>query len=316
MRIPNACEPCAHSANTDCEVVYRVTRTGGRSLATGGFGFVAVDQNDNNEDNDNDDNDKKRDGDDDVVDSGERLFLEEVLFLHERGLLECHSPGNPSNLWSPKSLYGMLRTPVTHDGGGSDTDGGRGTDGGKGGGLSFPVYLVYAHLRRQGFRVVRHTPDKLDLLEQVAALEQQDREEVPTAPATTTTTTSPPPPPPNPTPTALRLALRRNAASASAAPLEGLAWDVYAPDARFRRSSPGLPLFCVAAASFGVPMRWDTLRTLVRDCRGIPLQIGTVSDSGQVIMFGIHDFCAPHVVPSQAPTTNNNPTNGQGAVAS
>jgi hypothetical protein len=68
------------------------------------------------------------------------LFVEEVVFLFERGLLECLDTNSAS--LSSSQLYQLLPEM----------------------GISLPMYFVYAHLRSQDFRVLRYSPDRLSLL--------------------------------------------------------------------------------------------------------------------------------------------------------
>jgi hypothetical protein len=299
--------------------VFGVIRVRGKSLACGGFGFVTVGRRSSCSRAEVDSPERQaapsnatstaaaaeRDQTDDglalngkrsVAQSGaviatEHLFLEEVLFLHERGLLECRdvrdaderstaaaTTTNPdlapyrttsaSLVWDAFRLYSLLNRDDT---------------------VSLPVYLVYAHLRKQGFRVVRHTPHRR------ALLEEDDDEEEEKQPTT------------DPgfdgresrrsdQRRQRQLLLREDAAHAAPPTLFSLAWDVYQPSKQFRRARPGLPDFYAAVATYNAPMPMQRIVELVDECRGIPFQIGTVSSSGQVVMMGIHDFAAPRIV--------------------
>jgi hypothetical protein len=280
--------------------VFEVMRVRGKSLASGGFGFVTVgrrslsasEKGETSAERDNAEggsspNAQSSNAHSPAVTATEHLFLEEVLFLHERGLLECrdppdaasrstlasqdpvtdHAPAVPS-AWDAFRLYSLLN----HD----DT-------------VSLPVYLVYAHLRKQGFRVVRHTPHRRALLE-----EQQQQGEQPGATSADgdadgreSSRSS--------DQRRRQLLLREDAAHAAPPALFGLAWDVYQPNSQFRRARPGLPDFYAAVAMYNSPMNMQRILDLVDECRGIPFQIGTVSASGQVVMMGIHDFAAPRI---------------------
>ena len=103
----------------------------------------------------------------------------------------------------------------------------------------------------------------------------------------------------------LKLRLRQDAASAPiprllAAGNDELfpAFDVYQPNSAFPRTAPGLPDFYVAVTSFSHPtLSFDDIQTLIRNsCRGIPLKIATVSDSGTVVMFGITSVGVPLLI--------------------
>lgn len=74
------------------------------------------------------------------------LFIEEVLFLHERGLIEAYSDADEKDRLESKQLFAML--PKL--------------------GVAFPVYLTYAHLRAQTYIVMRHAPRRLDIVDALA----------------------------------------------------------------------------------------------------------------------------------------------------
>ena len=74
------------------------------------------------------------------------LFIEEVLFLHERGLIEVYNDADEKDRLESKDLFAML--PKL--------------------GVAFPVYLTYAHLRAQTYIVMRHAPRRLDLVDALA----------------------------------------------------------------------------------------------------------------------------------------------------
>ena len=116
----------------------------------------------------------------------EYLFIEEVIFLHERGLLLCLSPDpvgdsphdhddndndegkrlpSPSGTQAPTSKQGLQAT--------NTLDSSQLYQLLPRFGMSLPVYLVYAHLRAQDYRVLRHSKDRYDLL----VLQQRQQEE-------------------------------------------------------------------------------------------------------------------------------------------
>lgn len=292
---------CTHRSRD----VFEVVRARGKSLASGGFGFVAAGRPSCTKpapecsapsEGQSVERDNTEDGTLSHVQSlvahslpaavTEHLFLEEVLFLHERGLLECRdstdatsgsSTSNPDTAsdhapavplaWDAFRLYSMLNRDDT---------------------VSLPVYLVYAHLRKQGFRVVRHTPNRRALLE-----EQQQGEHISATSADGDGEGRGASRSSDQRRRQRQLLLREDAANAVPPALFALAWDVYQPNSQFRRARPGLPDFCAAVATYNAPMRMQRVLELVDECRGIPLQIGTVSPSGQVVMMGVHDFAAP-----------------------
>lgn len=189
-----------------------------------------------------------------VIDSKDYLFLEEVLVLHEMGLLEAF--GDHEQRLDTQQLFGMMSLV----------------------GLSLRIYIVYAYLRQQTYRVVRHTPTRRHLLEQ---LQEQ------------------------PTNLHLRHALRHDAAQAPAPSLleeqdsfqqqqQPLlpAFDVYRPSANFARSNPGRPDFSVAVTSFHSNV--ITFSHILQLQLAVQhLKVATVSDGGTVIMFGVTDFGVP-----------------------
>jgi hypothetical protein len=108
--------------------------------------------------------------------SNSYLFFEEVLFLHERGMIECYrydddddeddkkrdsnivtstDNGDPGRQQQHKQrldsyqLYNMLEQT---------------------GGVSLPIYLVYAYLLQQDYRVLRHFDNRREILD---AMEQE-----------------------------------------------------------------------------------------------------------------------------------------------
>jgi hypothetical protein len=298
-RIPNSC------VYVDRDI-FEVTYTRGKSLASGGFGFVKVGRlgasstpargpspspTDDTIAREPCQKDQKRTKySPPTAAVTEYLLLEEVLFLHERGLLECRTRrqtaiksrpsdrlrevdehgdsakslcnASPSLSWNSFQLYSLLN---------------------QGDSVSLPVYLVYAHLRKQGFRVIRHTAHRRPIIESQCCADRdgsRTNQRIEGADQSTK----------------VRLALRNDAASAAAPSLFSLAWDVYEPNSQFKRSSPGLPDFYAAVALYNTPMKVDRILELVAECDGIPFQIGTVSDSGQVVMLGVHDFAAPSII--------------------
>jgi len=250
--------------------MFRITRSKGKALQSGGFGVAIVVITQGDSDADHDSNFAKKKGD-----VHNFLFLEEVLFLHEQGMLECW-PKPPSvaslqdtaaPLTSPE-LYGLMPSC----------------------GLEMTSYLVYAHLRQQTFRVLRYTSKRLALLQECqekSDLNQTDRR-------------------------ALHLRLRQDVqqapspniigASSSSSPKPSFAFCIYLPDSNFSKSNPGLPSFLVAITHFqhnnstnsnGAGLTFSVLQELLQQAQGIPIKVATVSDSGTVVMFGISDVGVP-----------------------
>ena len=250
--------------------VFRITRNRGKSLANGGFGFSLP-----NGDNDNESSS-----------TAEYLFIEEVYFLVERGLLEAYDDHD-----TRLTIQGMFQLlPMC--------------------GMSLPALLVYAHVRSQNYRVIRHTPHRRRILQQMEplrhlykrrkrtpTLETQETEGPPQS--TTTTTTTITSSTAEPTTTSgrtklehLRQELREDAARASAPVLGSptIAYELYEPDSQFRRTCPGLPDIYVTATSL---LQFDALQTLLREADGIPLRTAVVSEAGTVVMLGVTDFGVP-----------------------
>lgn len=210
------------------------------------------------------------------------LFLEEVLFLHEQGLLACqigeigdeasnsnNDDTTPQTILRASALYAMLKT---HQ-------------------VSMASYLVFAHLRQQTFRVLRYTTNRL------ALLRQRTEEE----PATATTTTAPNTTTPSKRNILLQLRLDVQEAPppfvidrSTTTEEPQFAFCVYNPDSTFSKSNPGLPDFLVAVTVFGQPsLDYAALQDLITKAEGIPIKLATVADSGAVVMFGITDYGVP-----------------------
>ena len=148
------------------------------------------------------------------------------------------------------------------------------------------MYLVYQHLRSQDFRVMRHDPMRLPLLERQEELRSmRDRQNLQQRKEAFT----------------LRHQVRSSIAQAlpPTIPSSGgtltIAWDVYLPNAKFGKTHPGLPDFYVAVTYYNEPhVRFAQIEeVLVNDCRRIPLKLATVSDSGTVVMFGVSNMGVP-----------------------
>ena len=326
--------------------MFRVIRSKGKALASGGFGVTiakgdqnknAVHENENDSEEESEDassskhdedgrecskklNGATKPSDDNTADatkSTEYLFIEEVLFLHEKGLLRALLPeakdsnrkiNSKSNHTTAKlverttsldtsQLYQLLPSM----------------------GISLPIYRVYSHLRSQDFRVLRHDPNRYDILcnqnedaeerrrrsmhvrqeqkqlqimaeEKPFPKEKTAKESAAAAAATATT------PGKNSRKLSLRLRHMIRESIQTAPPPSiptsrnnhndsstmGICWDAYNPNSNFGKTHPGLPDFYVTATYYNVPMvAFSHVNTLLRDkCNGIPLKVATVSDSG------------------------------------
>jgi len=204
------------------------------------------------------------------------LFIEEVLFLYERGLLECFHEDEEREedmILQSSQLYAMLPSLQ----------------------MSLPMYLVYKHLRDQDFRVLRHAPERYSILEQQEILKNMDS---PCCPNEFR---------------ALRNQVRESVAKASTPTMKqqdweddncscgcglSIAWDAYKPCADFAKTHPGFPDFYVTAAFFNNEshVHFSDIEELMKEqCHGIPLKLALVSDSGTVVMFGVTDFGVPAI---------------------
>ena len=260
--------------------------------------------------------------------SAEYLFIEEVLFLHEKGLLRA-----------------MARSGLTDETGHPADDDAEPIDAATTGadraersmatakpldtsqlyqllprlGIDLAVYRVYSHLRSQDFRVLRHDPDRYEILccqrddqerrrqrklEQRRRKPTEEREEQlpeddePRQPTTKGGTpkqswklrrkvresiqNAPPPSIPNPSIHQKKSSENENDNDDGDTDEIAISWDVYNPNSNFGKTHPGLPDFYVTAAYYNVPtISFSDLKTLIRDkCHGIPLKVATVSDSG------------------------------------
>lgn len=237
--------------------MFRVIRAKGKTLSSGGFGVAITSAGETTE--------KKKTTDCSGSSSElsnfrsetfDYLFIEEVLFLHERGLLITSSGDSSEVPLDSSQLYQMLPRL----------------------GSSLPVYLVYSHLRSQDFRVLRHHPDRLEILKRQLSstptslirrqtLKRQIRSTIQLASS------------PNITENGIRIC-----------------FDVYMPNTNFAKLSPGLPDFYVAATYYHQPqVSFADCKDVMAKCQGIPLKLATVSDSGTVVMFGLTDFGTPMI---------------------
>ncbi|KAG7349096.1 hypothetical protein IV203_011693 [Nitzschia inconspicua] len=267
--------------------MFRVTRAKGKALASGGFGVtIRIEEEEEEEEKDNDDEQEETEEEAIEVENGMEqhttkpsspktnvhanpsifLFIEEALFLHERGLLQAimYQPSGESHdptILDTSQLHQLL--PAM--------------------GMSLAMYLVFSHLRSQEFRVLRHHPQRFDILRRQIEhglsklesnrLRRQVRESIqhaviPTIPM----------------------------GDEHSSTIQ-LCWDCYQPNCQFAKTRPGLPDFYVAATYYAIPLvQFTELQLLVQDkCHGIPLKVATVSDSGTVVMFGVSEYGVPAI---------------------
>jgi hypothetical protein len=248
-----------------------------------------------------------------AITTHEYLFIEQVIFLHERGMLEA-CENDVSAPYSAQQLYALLE-PL---------------------GVSLPAYLTYAHLCQQTYRVWRHSPHRHAILraqEQLHAPHQshephttcsnnvpvpvqQDTHhtnmtnELNTASPTTTM-------PPQVRYNALywKRRLRRNLAHSTVPPLDvtplSLWWDVYEPSRTFPRSHPGMPDFYVAGTTLHDRTTFSDLQALLLQQSTSSIKVAVVSDSGTVLLLGVHATGVPPVT-----TTSSNGVGSQNASSS
>ena len=316
--------------------MFKIIRSKGKALASGGFG-VTIAQGDQNttydampgEEPENNSKDEPETSSqvEEVVNkqednsktiptiSSECLFIEEVLFLHEKGLLHAFLPSNTLETASPldtSQLYQLLPSL----------------------GISLAIYRVYSHLRSQDFRVLRHDPNRYEILlrqkedaeermrrkllkQQQSTQEKQETianketlsgetKETENIPADSQTGN-------NPRAHSVRLRHRIRESIQHASPpiipktngiccntdtstsKIGICWDAYNPNSNFGKTHPGFPDFYVTVTFYNVPMvAFSDVNTLLKNkCNGIPLKVATVSDSGTVLMFGVTDYGIP-----------------------
>lgn len=269
--------------------MFRVRKAFGKSFTSGGFGMaLSVEKKEEvSQDTANNDDQKEQDALDTLplnakegkeqskaaAPSAEHLFIEEALVLFERGVLDVYNH-NDTKL-DAQGLYDMLEEL----------------------GVSLPIYLTYAHLRAQDYRVLRHVAGSVaqvessngrnnsDAYEADETLLQQQQQQIKQARRTV-----------------LLQTLDNDPSS--------IAFDVYQPDTAFRKTYPGPPHFVVAVASFKLQSpTFVELQELQESCNGVPLRIATVSDGGAVVMFGVTHVGVPDISTSNDNDGNSSDTN-------
>ncbi len=249
----------------------------------------------------------------DQTSNSEYLFIEEALFLHERGLVDVFIPslnederkkqdrdvsaGDPADT---KTIYGLL-----HD-------------------LNMPlsIYLTYSFLRSQTFIVLRHTADRFNIITRLECESMKS----------TSTTDGFKCDDKNgmwkksrkkASIVQLRKELRKDVFHASVPSIfrdqpnksiksnercssdncctsnhtnDQIAFDCYKPNGNFRKTNPGQPDFYVAITSYAEPSPpLQKMKALVQICNGIPFRLASVSDGGTVVMFNVTDSCTPTI---------------------
>lgn len=246
-----------------------------------------------------------------------RLHPEEALFLHMRGLLRIESKSSGDNktvegesTLSTQDLFCKMLPECN---------------------IPLAAYLAYAHLRAQGYILTRYTDQRMQLLLRIRTsaknvvthstksedtlhktegigddAAENDRTEngydgvparlsKPMARLLSGDVATAPPP--------CVVNLQSNGNKGQ--PYDSrLSYYAYNPNARFRRSDPGLPDFGVAVIPFHSDNghnqpTFDTLDALVsmcsvEECR-IPLRVVTVADGGKVIAFGVINGGVPSI---------------------
>lgn len=230
----------------------------------------------------------------------ERIHPEEALFLHMRGLLriECnnHEAGakKESTILSTQDLFCTMLPECK---------------------ISLAAYLAYAHLRAQGYILMRYTTERMKFL--LARKESHDDKPNASSEATECIedeagTQQ------NKGFVTERLAKQRlidDVATASQPLVVSfdewnsnrdtvkLAYYAYNPNSNFKRTNPGIPDFGVAVMPFHNAPAFDVISSLVELCgvkkekndddketassNEIPLRIATVADGGAVIVYGV-----------------------------
>lgn len=237
--------------------MFLVLESTGKSLSSGGFGVTIPSKScdEKLEESSSDD------GGANECHSPQYLFIEEVLFLLQSGSLECLSHESEEDLLCAARLFSLL--PKLN--------------------LSLPLYLVYAHLRGQDFRVLRHAPERYEILRKQAEIESADISRC------------------NSRVIALRHRVRESVARTPAPVIESgkleIAWDAYLPSSEFAKTHPGFPDFYVAVTYFNESnVTFDEIDGLLRQkSNEIPVKVATVSDSGTVVMFSATDFGVPSI---------------------
>ena len=254
--------------------IFLLTRRRGKSLTCGGFGVALHKVSGESRDATRSSSTTSTAANTNTT-MEEYLLIEEAIFLHERGILEILQADGTTHM-EPQELYSYLNHSKY--------------------GLPLSVYLTYAHLRQQGFRVVRHDPARFRILKTMQQLTDQDdlnsdNDQIESLKQ-----------------------LKKDLRATAAQTLEvfsntcreeldsSLIWDAYLPEVDFKRSAPGMPAFSVMVTPFANKCLSFSQITNAIYQGGDRIKLATVSDSGIVVLFGV----VADGIPSIAKPTNDN----------
>jgi hypothetical protein len=303
---------------------FYVTHARGNTLHRGGYGYVVSSSIDEDNNVEVDDEMKGLPRNELMTSALHFLFIEEVLFLFERGLLHAYR-ADPEFAQKTSGQVPIVQQSLEEETPLSRCELFQLLQLA---GISLPTYLVYQHLRAPTYRVVRHTPTRLAIL-----VEQIERQKnniksngnivnildetilVEQVNENSSADMARPliPDAVSPTKRSLQYLKRQLRCDARRAqpptPGSTIAWDGYHPSASFSAAAPGLPDFYVAITYMtnddkkNSTLSYRDLQTLLQQTivpattadnyQRIPLKIATVSVSGTVLLFGITDYGVP-----------------------
>lgn len=188
------------------------------------------------------------------------LFIEEALFLLQRGLLQILHPNGIDSM-SSYDLFKLLEDQ----------------------GVPLPIYLAYAHLRSQSYILLRHIDTQ-----------QNEEEEGNYISAFNVSSCDSAVEGCNHSKKSQKLYVRRKRLNApppkmfchehadectrKMSPSSNIAFDMFNPNSKFRKSNPGKPDYFITVSYFnGGQQQTPTfhyLMELVQFCQGIPLRLG------------------------------------------
>lgn len=205
------------------------------------------------------------------------LWIEEAMYLHDAGLadfVQQQEEGEKEAIvLTTQQLFEIMLSSEE--------------------GISLPMYRVYAHLRLQSFRVLRYAGVSAKL--ENSSSKKEDDGDVSSLPiekqqqqqsAWRKRISQAPPP----------QIWRHNNDGDDSNPAI-LAWQVYEPNAQFRKTNPGPPSFYVTVCHFAErsPNVTDFYDLLSKQEEDIPIKVAAVADSGTVILFGLTNFGVPSI---------------------
>jgi len=257
---------CVYEPNHN--MMFRVLHRKGKSFTSGGYGIDCFSPSDKDKQNqqrispmshiiDNR-------NDEETVNKSSRqttfLFIEEALFLFQRGLLQVLHPNGIDSM-SSCDLFKLLEEQ----------------------GVPLPIYLAYAHLRSQSYILLRHinTPENEE--EEGNATSAFNDSGCNTASECL-----------NRIKNKQKLYLRRKRLNAPPPKMfyhdhadectrkmsasSNIAFDMFNPNSKFRKSNPGKPDYFITVSYFnGGPQQMPTFHSLmemVQLCQGTPLRLG------------------------------------------